>query len=137
MNYDRAGLAGASLALAVLAYMATCAAHAAEQQARVRNPDPTQTVAAVRLCDASGCQPEVAVTIAPGATAAVRFPTAPAGRAVHVQARTADSGWSSPSNTMDAAACLLDDACRFDIDRDGGITPTDFSAFLAVLGTSR
>lgn len=131
MKYDRAGLAGASLAIAILAYLATCSAHAVEQQARIRNPDTTRPIAAVRLCDASGCQPEVLVTIAPGATAAVRFPTAPAGRSVYVQARTVDSGWSPASNTLDAAACLLDPACRFDADADGGVTPADFAAFLA------
>ena len=76
-------VAGVILISAIGLFMATCTAHAAEQQARIRNADTARPIAAVRLCDAAGCQPEVVVAIAPGATAAVRFPTAPSGRTIH------------------------------------------------------
>ncbi len=139
MTEETKAVVSASILCAAIAlYMGACTANAIEQVARIENPATSPApIAAVRLCDAAGCTPEVAVTIAPGTRASVRFPVAPLAREVYAQARGVAGGWSGPSNRLDVAACLSVLACRADLDGDGAVLGSDFTALSSVFGARR
>lgn len=136
-DYGRLGLFAATLALAVLCYLATCStARASDYEALWRNSDPTTAAKWVRLCDRATCSRAVAVDCAPGATCRTRFTDPPAGRDVWVASSADGAVWSLPSNSLASDVCLLSTACRVDIDRSGTVTVADFAEFLRVLGTT-
>lgn len=130
-DYGRAGLAAATVALAALAYLATCSAQAAPYVLRFKNTDATRAYASLRTPWGV-----VAAPCAPGAICSVTI-DAPIGRQTITAEATVDgSTWSPTSNAIAAliapapADCLALPACRFDADLSGTVTVSDFGAFL-------
>lgn len=156
MTYDRAGLAGASLALAILAYLATCSAHAADSSiaydAEFFNvADQPSTV--VEFCIGESVEHcaetyMLAVSCPSRAYCSARIPLFRGKSTIRARVSTTPNPpapgaiWGAWSRAVvvhvpTAQECLDDPACRFDSDSDGAVTPADFAAFLGVLGTSR
>ena len=134
-DYGRVGLTAATVALAILVYIASCtAARAGDYEALWLNSDPTTAAHWVKLCDRAGCSRAVAVDCAPGATCRTRFADPPAARNVYVASSADGSVWSIPSNAIDTDVCLISPACRLDVDRDGLIGGTDFAEFVRWFG---
>lgn len=136
-NIGEYGLAAAALAIAILVYMASCGtARAAEHEIRFRNADPTQSYTQLRTEWGT-----MTVSCAPGATCAVVVDL-PVGRHEIVAQAASGAAWSADSNVLEALVfpppveCLAIPACRFDADRDGVVTGTDFTRFVATFGAS-
>lgn len=131
-SYGRMGLLAATVALAVLAYLAACGtANAAPYTLRFQNPDPTRAYTSLRTPWGV-----VAAPCAPGATCSVVI-DAPYGQRTITAEATADGlTWSPTSNAIvklippAPAECYAIPACRFDADLSGSITVADFAAFL-------
>lgn len=142
-GYGWAGLAAASVCLAMISYMATCGtARAAEHEVHWINTDPTRTAGALRVCQADRCV-DVPADCGPGATCATVVDLDPGAWPTTVLAALDPAGpWSTPSNeleirvAMEPADCLALDACRFDADGDGRVAGSDFLRFFAAFGGS-
>lgn len=142
---DWIGLAGSTLLIAALLYLATCAgagmAGATEHEVRWVNTDPTRTAGALRVCQLERCV-DVPASCGPGATCATVVDLAPGAWPTTAFAAELEAGpWSPPSNVLDIrvamepADCLALDACRFDADGQGTVNGLDFLRFLGAFGS--
>lgn len=119
-----------------LVYFATCAVSAEPYTLTFRNPSPT--AAYTQLRTPWGI---VAAPCAPLATCSVVIDL-PVGRSSVTAEATAGGAWSTTSNALSVlvppapAQCLAQAACRFDADRDGVVSGSDFGAFVKAFNST-
>lgn len=127
-SYGRAGLLAASVALAVLLYLGTCAtARATPFDVRYRNPGAELAYDALDVCADAACR-RYPVACAPGATCALvaDLPTGPA--EVSLVGRLGELE-SDPSNRRTVEVAPLE-GCAWDFDGEGWVSSVDFGEFL-------
>lgn len=136
-DLGRYGLGAAILALAAVLYIASCgSANAAQHEIRFQNKDATRAYTALRTTWGT-----VPVSCAPGATCSVVVDI-PTGRHEIVAQAAAGSAWSADSNVLEAlvfpppAECLSIPACRFDADRNGVVSGSDFGGFIKAFNST-
>lgn len=141
---DWIGLAGSTLLIAALLYLATCAgagmAGATEHEIRWINTDPARAAGALRVCQAERCV-DVPADCGPGETCSTVVDLEPGVWVTTAHAAELEAGpWSEASNVleirvaMEPADCLALDACRFDADGQGTVNGLDFLRFLSAFG---
>lgn len=131
-GYGAAGLAAASLALAMLVYLATCStADAAPVSVRYRHPGgDARAYDALEVCQATGCT-RYARACAPGATCELEAQLPPGSREVWLVARAGTV--SSAASNRRTVTVPLPAGCEWDLNGDGVVTfgPSDFGPFLS------
>lgn len=130
-SYGTAGLAAASLALAMLVYMATCStADAAPVSVRYRHPGgDARAYDALEVCQATGCT-RYPRPCASGATCELEPQLPPGSREVWLVARAGTV--SSAASNRRTVTVPLPAGCEWDLNGDGVVTfgPSDFGPFL-------
>lgn len=127
-RYGRAGLLAASVALAMLAYLGTCAtARATPFDVRYRNPGAELAYDALDVCNGDECQ-RYAVACAPGATCAL-VADLPTGEAeAYLVGRSGEL--ESPRSNVRSVEVAPLEGCAWDFDGEGWVSSVDFGEFL-------
>lgn len=127
-SYGRAGMMAASVALAVLLYLASCAsARATPFDIRYRNPGETLAYDVLEVCNRDECR-AYPVACAPGATCAL-VADLPTGEAVASLIGRSGELTSPRSNVRSVDVAPLE-GCAWDFDGEGWVSSVDFGEFL-------